>query len=622
MIRQFITLSLWASIVLICSCKKDKVNAYLQTSGTETNTNSSIRLFNFYNFNLDMTINNIPLTTYSAPLTQGTAIGLSLFPKGYWATSTNGNPFFVPSSLVTKNRQVHVQISAVPGQLTLGVRGASTSSIDTTLTDDPLNPSDYYVLATGHLLVIPRNTEAPILPDHFKIRVINLGAAMDPNNLTGPARLTYADGSSIDPALDNVPAGSISVYVDLPYGPYMFKLFSNGDFSRQFTELPTLPNMDICDYPGNFPVPQQGIFPQLRTFKPGATYSVVVTQNMQIFPACNPYTAPQSIFYNGYRIITEQSPGANVTYARMDAVNALPVETVSISVDGQQLGNPLPFTAHTDYSTYVVGGHQVQVKDGNGNVLVTKSITLAAYDDFTAWVYENPSGSPDICFANTDATSSLYQTDENGNVFTEYSQPGNTVTAPPVDDGTNGSIRVLSIPYAWQTRFLNLTPDLPYATFTNNASLFTGTSFNEGSVTNTVGNGDSLSFASASENLAPGLTPLYDPFVITSFLPTFSTYGGASYGYAASGAGTTMPPGIIRVFQSSPGPPAVAPGAVLPGIAPLKGSSYIANPAIYSNSLYMPVTEDGVYTTALVGRVFTASSQSDAAQLIILKHNK
>ncbi len=621
MIRQFITLSLLASIVLVCSCKKVKENAYLETSGTETNTNSSIRLFNFYNFNLNITINNIPLTTYSAPLTQGTAVGLSLFPLGYWASSTNGNPFFIPSSLITKTQQVHVLISIVNGQASVGLAGFSFASIDTTLTNDPLNPKDYYVLSSGHLLVIPRNTAAPIMPDHFKIRVINLGAASDPNNLTGPVSLTYADGSAVDPSLANVPAGGTSAYVDLPYGPYMFKLFSNGDFSRQLTELPTLPNMNVCSFGAYAPVPQEGIFPQLRTFAPGATYSMVITQNLQVFPACNPNVAPGIFYYNGYRIITEQSPGANVTYARMDAVNALPVESINISVDGQPLGGTLPYTAHADYSTFVAGSHQVEATDASGNVLFSKPITLSAYDDYTAWVYLNTSGHPDICFANTDATSSLYQTDANGNVFTEYTNPGNVVVAPPVDDGTNGSIRVVSIPYAWQTRFLNLTPDLPYATFTDNTSPFPQLGLGAVDGITAVGNGDSLNFASASENLAPGITALYNPFVISTYQPAFSVYGGPGYGYAISGPNGPLPPTVVRAFQSSPGPPEEVPGVVLSQVAPLNGSSYIANPAMYTNG-WLPISEPGVYTTALVGRVFTSSSTSDAAQLIILKHNK
>src|ERR1700761_2936551 len=99
-------------MLLLSSCAKTKVNLLLQPSGTEVNANSSIRLFNFYNYNLNITINNVPLTTYSAGVGNGTAIGLSLFPSGTWLETDNGNPFFVPSTLIAKDRQVHVQITS------------------------------------------------------------------------------------------------------------------------------------------------------------------------------------------------------------------------------------------------------------------------------------------------------------------------------------------------------------------------------------------------------------------------------------------------------------------------------------------------------------------------------
>ena len=599
-------------VLLFAGCAKSKVNALLNPTGAEVATNSSVRLFNFYNYNLDITINNIPLTNYGQASAQGTQAGLGLFPSGSWLTMDNGNPFFVPNSLVAKDRKVHILISTPPLTLnsTYSASSFSLASVDTTVIDDPLHPNDYYALATGHLLVVPRSTAAPAQPQNFKVRIINLGAPTDPSNLVGPVSMTYSDGSAVDPALTNVGAGQTSAYVELPYGAYMFKLFSNGDLTRQLTELPLLSNFNSCTVPT--PEIQEALFPKVRTFAPGATYSIVITQNIGIFQQCNYATPPVPWPFNAYRIVTEQSPGLNTTFARMDAFNALPVVPVSITVDGQPMGGQLPYAGHTDYNILVQGTHQVQVLNAGGEVLVTKSITLSPYDNYTAWVYQNPSGQPDICFANTDMTSTLYQTDPFGNVFT--AQGGYPPKTPPVDDGTNGSIRVASTQYAWQTRFLNLTPDVPDVTFTNNGTLFTtGGSPN-------VGYGDSVSFADASINLSPGFTAPTEPFVIDQYQCTFSSTGSPNAGFVQQPQPSL--PSYIRVYQSQAGPPIVAPGSLMTGVKPLSGSAYITNPALYPTPGFMPQSEPGIYTTALIGRYFTSTSQQDAPRLVILKHNK
>jgi hypothetical protein len=597
---------------LCANCAKSKINSLLSPTGAEVASNSSVRVFNFYNYNLDVTINNIPLTNYGQASAQGTQAGLSIFPSGSWLTMDDGNPFFVPNSLVAKDRKVHILISTPTLTLNSTYSGVSFSlaSIDTTVIDDPLNPNDYYALSTGHLLVVPRSTAAPSQPQNFKIRIINLGAPTDPSNLVGPVSMDYSDGSAVDPALSNVGPGQTSAYVELPYGAFMFKLFSNGDFSKQLTELPLLSNFNSCSFPQ--PQIQEALFPKIRTFKPGATYSVVITQNIGIFQACNYATIPVPYPFNAYRIVTEQSPGLNTTYARMDAFNALPVVPVSIMVDGQPLGGQLPYTGHTDYGIYVQGTHHVQVLNAAGTVLATQSVTLSPYDNYTAWVYQNPSGQPDICFANTDMTSTLYQTDPNGNVFT--AQGGYPPKTPPVDDGTNGSIRVASTQYAWQTRFLNLTPDVPYVTFTNNGSLFTS-----GGNPN-VGYGDSVSYADASINLSPGATALTEPFVIYQYQCTFNSSGTPNVGFVQNPQLSL--PSYIRVFQSQPGPPYVVPGTLMGSVTPLTGASYISNPAMYTAPQYSPQSEPGIYTTALIGRYYNSTSEQDAPRLVILKHNK
>lgn len=603
---------LWTiTLLMLVGCAKTKIDTLLNPTGNEVATNSSVRLFNFYNYNLDITVNNIPLTAYGQSTAQGTQAGLSLFPTGSWLSQDNGNPFFVPNSLVAKDRKVHILISTPPLTLnsTYSASSFSLASIDTTVIDDPLHPYDYYALATGHLLFVPRNTAAPAQPQDFKIRIINQGAPTDPNKLQGPLYVTYADGTPV-PGLGNILPGGASDYVELPYGAYMFRVFADSDYTKELAELPVLANFNSCATPT--PEIQEGIFPRVRTFKPGATYSIVITQNIGIFQACNYATPPVPWPYNAYRIVTEQSPGLNTTFARVDAFNALPTVPVTVTVDGQPLGGQLAYAGHSDYGIYVQGTHQVQVLNGEGTVLATRSLTLSPYDNYTAWVYQNPSGEPDICFANTDMTSTLYQTNSAGTVF--VGQNGYPPIVPPVDDGTNGSIRVLSTPYAWQTRFLNLTPDVPYVTFTNDGTLFTG-----GGNPN-VGNGDSVSYADASISLSPGFTAPTEPFIIFSYICGFGPVGNPTNGFIPDIM--PYPPTKIRVFQSQSGAEAVAPGAILSGVAPLLGSAYIANPALYPTPGFMPQSEPGIYTTALIGRYYSATSSQDAARLVILKHNK
>ncbi len=142
MIRHFISFPLVGLIILALSCKKTKLDTLLQPSGTLVATNSSIRLFNFYNLNLDVTVNNIPLTSYNSATQSGTQVGLGIFPTGSWVSMDDGSPFFVPNSLVTKDRKVHLQVSLAAGQVPSGVKVSEFVPVDTVLTDDPLQLND------------------------------------------------------------------------------------------------------------------------------------------------------------------------------------------------------------------------------------------------------------------------------------------------------------------------------------------------------------------------------------------------------------------------------------------------------------------------------------------------
>ncbi len=386
-----------AGSVVLTSCKKNLVSdTILPVTGLPAN-NSSIRLFNLFGFPMDVTVNNIPLTAYSQSGTTGVGQGVALFPGGVW---NDGTSFTIPYTLINKDGTA--KISILPRVYNKSGASPLPAPADTVLADDPLHPTDYYLLSDGHLHPIARSAAVPSQPFDFKIRVINLSSITDTNNLAGPMTLTYADGSLVDPKLTNVQQGSISDYVELPYAAIEFKLFANQNFTQQLSRLPVEPNFQPGSGGGGV-FDQEARFSPTQTFKPGGVYAVVISQNIiQYFDRFG------TVYYvpaNSYRIITENSPAVNITYARIQAVNVYPsAGKIDVQVDGRSLGTRGSFGENTDYSIFVQGNHQVQAFDQNGNLLVQQNMLLFPYDNITAWVYENDSV-PALCFSANDMNS-------------------------------------------------------------------------------------------------------------------------------------------------------------------------------------------------------------------------
>ncbi|PUZ29395.1 hypothetical protein DCC81_08085 [Chitinophaga parva] len=586
-------------LVILSSCAKDKSDNKLPLTDVINKSNSSIRMFNFYNGQLDMTINNVPLTAYPSTSgntspQQGTQLGLSFFPSGAWESADNGSPFTVPNGLLDKTGSIRLQIrSRAPIQNTSGV--PKYFVLDTVITNDVLSPRDYYVQGDGTIHMLRRDNVAPANAQQFKLRIINLGLGKDVNNIGGPVSLTFADGTAVAQELTNVAQGSSSAYATLDYGSFLFRLYdSKGgsiDITKQYAEAPEYPVYNPCMA---VPPSQQGIANQLRTFKPGGVYSIVVAPALYRTLDCQKY-ATTSLF-NVYHVITEQDPGVNYTYARMQAVNAVAGKQVTVKVDGQPLsgvtldyvGNSTPDKAITPaYSIFVQGSHTVEVTDAAGGVLAKKSINLYPYDNYCIWAYTTPDNKVDILFEANDMTGSV------------YSQAYFDNAAIP-DDGTNGAHNIRRYPYHLKTRFLNLSPDLPYATFLNDQQSFLPM----------VLNGDTLRPASAFINLRSGVQPSRNPAIMFLMGP-WSEYNGTS--------GLLPPeqlnaPRLVRVYASQPAPLPQIPGQLLANIAPLNtAKGFVANPALYDGGATTNV-ESGVYTIALVGNVASA-------RMVLIKHN-
>lgn len=586
---------------LMTACVKTKLNNTIPIVDVSNKSASSIRLFNFYDLNLDMSVNNVPLTSYAATGAQagggGTPLGLSLFPTGSWVSEDDGAPFSIPSTLLDKNGNAEVLASPVGGV----AYGSVPIHMDTILTDDPLHPTDYYLLNDGHFRREPRNATPPVDPTHFKIRIVNLGAATDLENIVGPVAAVYADGSPVDDRLTGVTPGQTSDYVELPYGSYGFKLFvAQGgaiDITRQLTELPLAPNYNPCT---NLPQLQEAIFSRVRTFKPGGVYSIVVSQNAYSMFDCSTQTrSPQ--YFNSYRIITDVDPGVNATYAHVQAVNALPGEAVSVTVDGQPLGGALPYIGSApagvaqrpDNTTLIQGNHRVEALGADGTVLASASLFLYPYDNYTIWVYPTTDGKPALLFESNDMTGSAYAQD-----YYIQGQPG------VIDDGTNGAARRHTYNYALETRFLNLSADVPYLTFTDGDQLLLPTF---------GGQNDSLRPYSAYTYLMRGVLPGPNPDVIYD-LEYYSPFQTST----PSGQNEeNIIPAQIRAYQSVPGAYPQLPGTWLTGIPPLNvQKALVANPAMYSAG-HVPNGENGIYNIALVGKVADGS-----ARFVLIKLNK
>lgn len=583
-------------LIVAGGCKKVKEDLFFDRKDILNSPASSIRIFNFSNGFLNISVNNLQLTSFvsetdatlGTPATTGTQLGLSFFPEGVWRSGRDGSPFTIPGGLLDKSNKARINVVA-------GFLGTPkfipNVHIDTVLQNDPLHPMDYFILSDGHLLALARSAAAPVAPDHFKLRVLNLGIANDTLGLDGPVTVTLADGTTAAPQLTNVLPGKASDYAELPYGSYQFKLFVNGDFTKQLAELPIYPFFDVCS---GARLPQTRIFPAIKTFKPGGTYSIIITRNFFAYIDCVIPELAQIIPVNAYRIITENSPPLNISYARAAGINSLTDQPVVFKVDGKEMGQTLPSGTSTEPSILITGTHTLSAYDGAGKLLAERSYYFSAADYISVWVYAH-AGKHELVFTSNDLTLSHY------------------IGSPLGDDGTNGNNNVITFDHAWQSRFLNLS-DIPYVTFTNQD----GESFQSISGGGNGGDPDTLSPANNHQNLQPGVPVEHEPFVIIQCV-------NHSEGQGASPVQTESVPPVfyqmpsqIRVFQSTPGPLGETPGNWLSGIAPLKSEDFIVNPSLYQAG---PVeTETGSYSIALIGSQQGSGAQK--ARLIFIKHNK
>ena len=573
-------LLLWGGL----SCSKIKVDPDVVNNNVLTTTNSGIRLFNFTNGNLNLAVNNVQLTSFDpvsstvGPGSQGTEIGMKYFPVGVWKSGNDGTPFTVPNTLL--NRKGEARILVAPAKITTTLEYTGNVNIDTTVVDDPLHPKDYYILSKGNVVAVPRTIEVPVQPDHFKIRVVNLSSPKDTLGLYGPITLTYSNGKPVDPALTNVAPDAASPYVELPYGTLQFKLFVNGDFSKQLTEVGSNPRFDACH---NIAGIQQGIDPLVRTFKPGGTYAIVITRTNFFFVGCAGSGDRITVPVNGYRIITENSAPLNTAYARLQCVNALPGRSISPRLDSSNLSALVPYTENSGYTSVIATSHLLQVYDDKGGLLAEKPYTFSASDNVTAWIFEKE-GKAEIAFMQNRLSAYYYQSNK-----------------PDSSDGTDGTIHIATYGYVWQSRLLNLSADVPSVTFSNDGKPFYTLLTYNGNIK------DTFNLPTAYQNLAPGYATTHDPYIIVPYRPNDYNNAGGLFDLTP----------VIRAHRSDQ----QIPGPLLINVPPLKFSDFIANTGMYQPG-NAPKSETGVYTVALVGRNSADPASVERLKLIYIKHNQ
>lgn len=576
------------------ACTKIKSSPAIPKDNLLTLTNSNIRLFNISQRDQSVVVNNIVLAMQKTSTTDElniSAIGKQLFPDGIWKNRTS---FSIPTVLLDKSGGAYLSIPTT---------GTEVTFKDTLIKNDPVNPMDFYLLPTGKITSFPRNNTPPVNPQNFKIRIVNLG---DPNsefNAGGPVSLTFADGAAVDPQLNGIANGASSAYAEVPYGAYQFKLFAGAggvaDFKRQLVTDNILPAFNYC-IPGT--LPQEGFMPPVVTFKPGGVYTIMVVNSIFTYDyTCGGTPSRESKKGNAYQIITDLDPGVNLTYARINAINAIPGKKITMKVDGVPLGEgPLDYIGNifrdkaipAIYHTLIQGSHTIQAVDEAGNIQAATTIQLYPFDNYTIWAHAGSDGKVQLVFTSNDMTNTIYKT---GIEITGALGP---------DDGTDGDRRRRRFTYAWQSRFMNFCNEQPSITFTNNGQLFLPEYIYP----------DTLRFPSAYRNLAPGVVPPKNGSIIYDLqnIMAYNADGTPNHDLSVDYRNF---PAKIWVNNTAGGQ---SPGVLLTGITPVTCiNTFTANDRMYSGPDRKPAAENGIYTMALVG------GQAGApARIIVIKHNK
>ncbi|PYF75204.1 DUF4397 domain-containing protein [Pedobacter nutrimenti] len=570
-LKRFITylpLNLGFCVLLAFSaCKKDKQDfSYDNRDVTDARKNSLVRVINLGSFN-QVVMGNDTLTNY---VVRTTTEPLKIYPgtKYFPSSGRLGSTWNIPQELLKsgKTRFMTEDISQY------GVLDRLSFDIQ----EDVGQPLDYYALISDRngaapvqkFIKIPRSIASPSDPAKFKIRILNLSSTVAKNameNLVGPMSLTWADGTPVSDKTSNIQPGQFSDYVELSYTTAQFKVLTASGIQVPgvFSDL-ILPASSTLPGGSSWPPVNTNLtYTPFKTYMPGGVYTIVISPYYFRVPMLNSNPGDETKDYqNGVRIINDISEPLNMTYARVQAVNALPAQgAIQVTMNGKPLGAALEYASHTDYQEYIVGTYDVEAKDAKGNVLAGTRLKLDPNNNFTLWLYPDADGKAKIVAVPNDLSNMIPRTDA-------------------TDDGTFSRYK---LDYPFGLRFLNLCPDIPYATFTKD----NGQVFLDRYNTN----------PNAVNNLRPGIFPVEYPYI--QILQDEVPYK-------------------IMTYRSAP---AIVPGSWASDVPVLTGKDLIARPELYVRG-GLPNHEPGIYTIALIGTTKTSAPAGQKAKMIIVKHTK
>lgn len=540
--------------ILLLSCSKTKVDPLRNGQIPSNNIPaSSARLVLVGGF--DLMVNGKKLTNWLVGDAHGGGPEVPPNPTPYFPTTGKlGSTYFIPQEFMNGS-----------GKATVGLYGGGGSSTSTTteVIDNYTQPWDYYFnvqdnMQVSSLTPIPRPIAKPSSPQNILIRLINLSSSAVVNSgIDEKLSLAYADGSPVSTSTSGIGKGIWSEYVEMPYGTYQFRVMIDGGV-KQVPALP--PTLGQVTSATDFTLSgTKQYYTQRRLFQPGGVYTIVVTFNEGKYEVDQ---AAVKARVNAFSTVSDLSPAANLSYARVQVANAVAENGLKVTIDANT-PTPVAYTKASDYKILTAGKHLIRVEDASGALKAEKEVQLKGGDNFTVWAFPKADNTIALIVLQNNMSGII------NNAEHADGSDGNTSVGDPVSQ----------IGLVKQMRFLNLCPDLPYVTFTaKNGGSFTG------------GNNG---YPAAAMNLPYGqqLNPVAVPF---PYLFIDNPY--------------------IEAYRSQP---ASVPGNRLYEVLPLTAGSFINMPeSFYPNGL--PNGEPGIYTVALIGRNATSKN----AKLIVIKHNK
>ncbi|MFZ4261775.1 hypothetical protein ACFRAE_07015 [Sphingobacterium sp. HJSM2_6] len=566
-------------IVMLASCAKDKLVENTDNRfRTEAFKNSNVRIVNLGSSN-QVLVNEDSLTNFvirygdTDPLS-GRYPSTKYFPKD----GRLGLLWNIPQDLLNKNNKAEVEV------LYGSYQGLGIGLNKKFEVQDNGSPVDYYTLLADNysiglpeVIKVPRSIESPSNPENCKIRVINFSEKPGPINdklvniedFLGPVSLAWSDGTPIHDLLNHIPIGSVSDYVEVPYGTYQLKVLSENRRQLPSTGSPSMDYItsSISTIKNRTEViPTYLTYNPIANFKPGGVYTVVVYAQSFNYPILNDPQYNYEQIQNGFRIIVDVEAPVNNTYARIQFVNAKAEEGETFLKVGNKKTEFAQFGKYTEYLTTVHGKHKFEVMNNN-NLLTAIDYEVQAGDNYTVWLYTTAAGKDTLVVSHNNLSAVTY-----------FGGSG-TQDASFERHKTN---------FYTDIRFLNLNSSFPYATFTSD----NGKAFNN--------NGRAFDERS-TEKLIPGYIPWAHPNIRLLNL-----------------SGTSdINPTKIMVYHATKH---TTPGKWADEV-PIKSSwDLITKPDLYDIRGNTPKIDVGSYSICLIGK--QTEDIRFKSRLIIVKHTK